>query len=200
MGTDTAALSFVLGSTSPTDADLYMNLRPKSNESPITNAFSIQHGPTINKLPAPDMSKLLYHVSKLTSVYWLCIPLSVAPDILAIAHGEGHPGFSCCYEIIARSWFIRGLTKLLRSFIQHYPQCLALQTRHHPLYGLLQLIESPPVLFFTLTLDFVLVLLLTKKKFNAIISVTYKFSKRVTFIEGADTWSAEDWAHAFLKK
>ena len=30
-------------------------------------------------------------------------------------------------------------------------------------------------------------------------SVTCKFSKRVTLIEGADTWSAEDWAHAFLK-
>ena len=30
--------------------------------------------------------------------------------------------------------------------------------------------------------------------------VTCKFSKRVTLIEGADTWSAERWAHAFLNR
>ena len=45
-----------------------------------------------------------------------------------------------------------------------------------------------------------LALPLTKEKFNAIISVTCKFSKRVTLIPGTNTWSAEDWAHAFLKK
>lgn len=31
-------------------------------------------------------------------------------------------------------------------------------------------------------------------------SVTCKFSKRVTLIEGADTWSAKNWAYAFLKR
>lgn len=54
--------------------------------------------------------------------------------------------------------------------------------------------------FFTLTLDFVLALSLSKEKYNAIISVIYKFSKRVTFIKGADTWSAEKWAYAFLNR
>lgn len=45
-----------------------------------------------------------------------------------------------------------------------------------------------------------LALLLTKQGFNAIMLVTYEFSKRVTLIEGADTWSAEQWAQAFLKR
>ena len=36
--------------------------------------------------------------------------------------------------------------------------------------------------------------------FNALISVTCKFSKRITFIEEMDTWSAEQSAHAFLKR
>ena len=31
-------------------------------------------------------------------------------------------------------------------------------------------------------------------------SVTCKFSKRVTLIEGKDTWTAEKWAHAFLAR
>lgn len=30
--------------------------------------------------------------------------------------------------------------------------------------------------------------------------MTCKFLKRVTFIEGADTWSAEQWTQAFLKR
>ncbi len=151
------ALPFVLGFLPPTDADPYMNPCFEGDRSPITDAFSIQHKPTIDKLPAPDKSKLLYYVSNLTSVHWLCILPSVALDILAIAHGEGYLGFSYCYKIIARSWFIHNLTKLSWSFIQHYPQCLALQTRRYPLYGSLQLIQPLPVPFFTLTLDFVFV-------------------------------------------
>ena len=152
------------------------------------------------ELPTPDKSQLLFHVNRLSNVHRLCIPPSVAPDILAIAHGKGHPGFSRCYEIITRSWFIRGLTKLLRDFIRYCPECLALQTRRHAPYGSLQPIESPPVPFFTLTLDFVLALPLSKENYNALMSVTCKLSKRMTLIEGADTWSAEQWAHAFLNR
>lgn len=54
--------------------------------------------------------------------------------------------------------------------------------------------------FFTLTLDFVLAFSLTKQSFNAIMSMTCKFLKQVTLIEGADTRSAEQWAQAFLKR
>lgn len=45
-----------------------------------------------------------------------------------------------------------------------------------------------------------LALSLTKDGLNAIMSVTCKFSQRVTFIEGAETWSAKEWANAFLKQ
>ena len=200
LGTDATALPFVLGFVSPKDADSYMEPRPEGGDLLATNALCIQHGPAIDGLPTPDRSKLLYYINKLIDVYQLFIPPSVAPDILAIVNGEGYLGFSRCYKIIACSWFIRGLTKLLQSFIQHCSQCLALQTKRHPPSGLLQPIESPPVTFFTLTLDFVLALPLTKEKFNALMSVTCKFSKRVTLIPGADTWSAEDWPHAFLKR
>ena len=39
-----------------------------------------------------------------------------------------------------------------------------------------------------------------EKKYNAIMSVTCRFSKWVTLIESADTWSAEQWAHTFLNR
>ena len=41
LGTDAAALPFMLGSAPPTDVNLYMNPRPEGDESPVTNALSI---------------------------------------------------------------------------------------------------------------------------------------------------------------
>lgn len=171
-----------------TDSDPYMGSRP-DGEDPLPTSIPI--GVVPKELPAPDKSQLFFHINRLTNVHHLCISPSVAPDILAIPHGEGHPGFSHCYKIITRSWFIHGLTKLLRAFICYCPECLVLQTRRHAPYGSLQPIKSPPVPFFTLTLDFVLALPLFKGDYNALMSVTCKFSKRITLIEGADTWSAE---------
>lgn len=72
--------------------------------------------------------------------------------------------------------------------------------RRHLPYGLLQPIQSPPVPFFTLTLDFVLALPISKEDFNALILVTCKFSTWVALIPGKDTWAAEDWAYALLNR
>lgn len=88
----------------------------------------------INDFPPPNKTKLLYYANKVTGVHRLCIPLSVALDILVIVHKEGHPGFSHCYKIITCFWFMQGLTKLLWAFIYHCLQCLSLQTRWHTLY------------------------------------------------------------------
>ena len=73
------------------------------------------------RFSTPDKSNLLYYINRLINVHRLCIPPSVALDILAIAYGEGHLVFSCCYKIITHSWYIRGLAKLLCIFIRHYP-------------------------------------------------------------------------------
>lgn len=139
----------------------------------------------------PNISRLIFHLDCLTGVRRLCISLSVAPELLAIAYGKGYLSFLHCYEIISRSWFIQRLTKVLQYFICHYSQYLALQTRKHVLYSLLQSIQSPPMPFFTLTLDFVVVLPVSKEGYNALMSVIYKFSKKVTLIKGKDTWTAK---------
>lgn len=152
------------------------------------------------EFPIPDKSKLLYHINRLSIVNHLYISSFVAPDIQFVAYRKGHLGFSCCYEIITCSWYIHNFTKLFCSFIRHCPQCLALQTRRHAPYSSLQPIESPPIPFFTLTLDFILAHLLSKENYNTIMSETCKFSKQVTLIEGADIWSVEQWAHAFLNR
>ena len=45
-----------------------------------------------------------------------------------------------------------------------------------------------------------LALPLLKEEFNAIMSIICKFSKQVTLVKDANTWSAEQWAYTFLKR
>ncbi len=151
LGPDKAILPFMFGSAKPpSSADPYFLPRPEPQDH-TTNLTTLGHA---SDLPASEparragVAELIYHLDRVTGVRRLCIPPAVAPDLLAIVHGEGHPGFARCHEIISRSWYIRGLTKLLRAFIRHCPQCLALQTRRHAPYGSLQPIHSPPVPFF----------------------------------------------------
>ena len=146
--------------------------------------------------------ELIYHVDKLTGLQRLCIPRSLIKDILALAHGDGHLGFQRCYKIVAKSWYVHGLTTALREYIRHCPKCLILQTRRHRPYGALQPISSPPVPFHTITLDFVLALPTSEKpdQYNTILSVTCKFLGRTTFISGKTTWSTMNWASALIDR
>lgn len=72
-------------------------------------------------------NNLLYYFDRITEVYRLCILLAIVKDVIAIAHREKHPGFAYYCKIVSRSWFIKGLTKLLQAYIQHCSECLALQ-------------------------------------------------------------------------
>ena len=200
LGVDKALLPFVLADADASDSDPYFQPRPEPPDNTVLESDSVSLSEEQSDVFEPNINKLIFHLDRSTGVRRLCIPPFVAPELLSIAHSEGHPGFSCCHEIISRSWFIQGLTKLLRSFICHCPQCFSLQTRRHAPYGLLQPIQSPPMPFFTLILDFVLALPVSKEGYNALMSVTYKFSKRVTLIKGKDTFTAKDLVHAFLAR
>lgn len=142
----------------------------------------------------------LFHVNHITGVCRLCILPAVTKDVMKIAHGQRHSGFAKSYEIVSRSWYIRVLTKLLRSYIYHCLESLILQTRRHPLYSLFQPIDSPPVVFYTLNIDFILALLVLGESFNEVMLVTYKYSKQLTLVSGKDTWSTKEWVGALLSQ
>lgn len=156
MGADIAILPFVINATLPTNSDPYLAPQPEREKYVHPSCIPAFKGP--ERLPKPNKTKLFYYMNTLTNVHCLYIPSSVALNLLKITYGESHSGFSRYYEIISHSWFIRGLIKLFCSFICHCLQCLALQTKQHPLYRSFQPIESPPVPFFMLILDFVLAL------------------------------------------
>ena len=199
-GVDKVLLPFVLADADASDSNPFFQPRLDPPDNTALESDSMSLSKEQSDVFEPNTNKLIFHLDRSTGVRHLCIPPSVAPKLLSIAHGEGYPGFSRCHEIISRSWFIRGLTKLLRFFIRHCLQCLSLQTRRYAPYGLLQPIQLPPVPFFTLTFDFVLALPVSKESYNALMSVICKFSKRVTLIEGKDTFITENWAHVFLAR
>ena len=130
----------------------------------------------------------------------LCIPESCVKTFLDVAHADNHVGFAKAYESISRHWYVRGLTRILHNYLQHCPQCQLFQTRRHKPYGSLQPILSPSIPYHTLCIDFILALPKTTKGYDTILSVTCKFSKKVSLIPGKVTFSAKDWAIRFLRR
>lgn len=202
IGEDAVMLSFIRGQ--PDDPESSSN--PRSSHSPPERISS--RTPESSSSPLPDTSEnsgssedLIYHIDRVTGNQRLCIPPALVKEILHLAHGNGHPGFQRCYEIVSASWYIRGLSNLLREFIRHCPECQVLQTRRHQPYGSLSPIESPPVPFHTLTLDFILALPTSGGDgYDAILSVTDKFTKRTTGIQGKSTWNTAQWAEALIDR
>ena len=111
LGDNKAVLPFVTGGFYKSDSDPYMVPRPETSTSTLSKA-EVEDTPakrdvTVivenSMLLPPDKTKLLYQINRTTGNLCLCISPTVAPYILQIAYGKGHPGFSHCYEIITRS-------------------------------------------------------------------------------------------------
>lgn len=77
-----------------------------------------------------------------------CVPWPVIKDILDTAHDDTH--LRTAIKKISASYYIRGLTRCLRDYPKHCPQCQIFQTRRHKPYGYLQPILTPPVPFHTI--------------------------------------------------
>jgi len=85
------------------------------------------------------------------------------------------------------------LLKNLYEYIQHYSQCQLSQTLHYKSYDVLQSIITSSCSFHTLTINFILILPLSKSdKYNIIMSITDKFSKAITLISDQDIITVKD--------
>ena len=94
-------------------------------------------------------------------------------------------------------WYIHRITKELETYLYHCPRCQENRVRRHKPYGALQPISAPPSPFHTQTIDFV-VGLPPQDGFDAVMTNTDKFSKLVLLIPGKTTWTAQEWAKAYL--
>lgn len=142
--------------------------------------------------------QLFYHLGDTTR---LCIPESMIKIVLALEHtNASHHGFERTFQRAYASWYIHHLRRHVKTFIEECPDCKIMSTRRHKPYGNLQPILTPPCPFHTITIDFILALPKTKDGYDAVMSVTDKFTKRITLIPGKTTWTAAQWGDALVKR
>lgn len=154
------------------------------------------------KLPAIQFllrDDLIYYQDDLNDRERLCIPKKMEQKVFELAHdNHSHGGFQRTYERIVEAFYMRHLTRRLKRYILHCPQCQLNQTKRHLTYGSLNPVLTPALIFHTVTIDFILALPLLKTGFNTMMTVTDKFSKKVTMVPGKDTWGSAEWASALL--
>ena len=143
---------------------------------------------------------LLYHTDKLTDFKRLFIFSSCIKNILQITHDDDQSEFAKCFEIVSKAWYIRELIKHLRNFIRHCLQCLTLQIRRHKSFNSLQLINSSLVSFHIIILNFILTLSRIHDDINTIMSITNRFTKRITMLTDKMTYNVEQWTLALLDR
>ncbi|RMZ86659.1 hypothetical protein DV736_g6115, partial [Chaetothyriales sp. CBS 134916] len=128
----------------------------------------------------------------------LCIPASLCEEVFDTVHGRSHAGRRRMQDKIQLNYFIPQVRKLIARYVADCAVCKAAKPSHQKPFGELQPIESPSVPFFCQTLDFIVSLPLSRNGYDAILTVTDKFTKFVTLIPGKTTWGAHDWAISYF--
>jgi len=138
-----------------------------------------------------DAARLLYEIrddlifyKDLEKESYLCILKSLYDRMFKIAHDDiSYSGYAQIHKRLIDLLYFYDLLKNLHKYIWHCSQCQLSQMLHYKSYNVLQSIITSSHSFYTLTIDFILTLSLSKSdKYNTIMSVTDKFSKAITFI------------------
>ncbi|POS82631.1 hypothetical protein EPUL_004731, partial [Erysiphe pulchra] len=128
------------------------------------------------------------------------IPKTLEREIFTFAHDQlGHIGFDRTHQRIVASFYVFDITKKLRNFIYHCHQCRVSSTPRHQPYGNFQPILTPPYLFHTISIDFILALPKTPDLLDCALTVTDKLSKAITIIPGRLNWTASQWGNALIQ-
>ena len=137
---------------------------------------------------------LIYHTGK--GRRRLCIPASCEAEVFRMSHDDNqHAGRHRCYQRIADSLYVPRLSRKLRQYLDHCPSCQLNQTKRHKPYEELMPISSTPRPFHTIAIDFVVGL---PGVYDALMTITDKFSRRTLLIRGKTTYTAADWTHLLL--
>ena len=129
----------------------------------------------------------------------LCLSNFVLKSIFRTVHGDFHFEFHKCYEMLSSAYYIRNFITNLKIYLKHCPECQINQTRRHKSYKILQFIETSPISFHTIAMNFILFFFETKQ-FNCVMSVTCKFFKKMTLISKRIEWIAKKWVKIFFTR
>ena len=110
----------------------------------------------------------------------------------------GHQGINRTLSTAKQLFFWNGMTKDITDYIRSCPVCQQNKPSQQRPAGLLNPIESPPVNWHTVTMDFITQLPLTASKHDAILVVVDKFSKMTHFIPTTTDVTAPETAQLFF--
>jgi hypothetical protein len=168
-------------------------MEPAQRDQPTTPAPepSQQQENKLRGINFVERDNLLYHVDRVDNTERLCIPKSLLPEILKIAHDNNFHGvYHRTYDRIHATMFVRGLAKAVKRYIRYCGQCLQNRIERHPPYGTLEPINTRAEPHDTIAIDLVTGLPASKSGFDALMTATCKFTKRVLLIPGMTNWSA----------
>ena len=121
---------------------------------------------------------LIYHVKKI--IHRLCIPKFCEKVIFEIAHDHNnHANYHRIYQRLINTIFISKLIRKVRLYVKHCSVCELNQTKKYAFYEKLIFITTSTILFQTIAMNFIVNL---SKKFDSILTVTCKISKRIMTI------------------
>ena len=132
----------------------------------------------------------------------LCIPTAMEKEAFEHAHDDHHhQGFDRCYDRLRSSVYVHRLKRRLTRYIAHCKPCQYNQTKRHQPHGELKPIQHEVVPFQTVTMDWIVAMPETRAPFsyNALLTTTCKATKKVCLTPGRDTWSAQEWADAWVR-
>lgn len=130
----------------------------------------------------------------------LCIPESLEAEIFRIAYNlANHSGFYRTYNRLASLVYIRQLVKRLRRYIAYCLDCQVFQTTRYLLYSSLNPLLTPSIPFYIVAIDFIIELPeVGPEKFNILLIIIDKFTKKVALEPGKITWIAVDWVNIVI--
>ncbi|KAF7852733.1 hypothetical protein EAF04_010926 [Stromatinia cepivora] len=128
------------------------------------------------------------------------VPKGMEGEMFEYAHDQiGHLGYDRTHERISANFYVFNISKKLRAYLYHCHQCRVSSTPRHQPYGSLQPILTPPHIFHTISIDFILALPRSVPDlFDCALPITDKLSKAVTIIPGKSTWNAAQWGNALI--
>lgn len=143
-------------------------------------------------------SKLLYYVDPRDKSAKLCIPLDCFKEILSLEHDHaGHSGFAKTYDRLSQNFHTSNMSRTVKSYVDGCRTCQASKNRDKRT-GLLHPLEIPSQPCDDICMDFVNGLP-KHAEFDAILTMTDKFSKLVTLIPCQTSDSAEKTAERVLR-
>jgi hypothetical protein len=104
-----------------------------------------------------------------------------------------HAGFRKAYHELRQNYYIKNLSKSLRSYISTCPSCQQNSTLRHKPYGQLQPIQTPDSPFQMVSLDLIVKLPESKASglcYDSLMTIMDKFTKMVTLILSCENWNA----------